>query len=291
MKELWTALITPFDKQKAIDFEALDALVEAQLAAGVDGFVVCGTTGETPTLEPQERVALIKRVLAHVQGRCKVYAGVGTNCTLTTIRNIMQLEPFSLDGYLLVTPYYNRPSQEGLFHHFQAAAAVTKKTIMLYHVPKRTGSAITLPLLKRLIHACPNIRSLKYADADYDDILAIRAFDPHFRLYSGDDDSCFAAMRDGMDGVVSVLSHLQPLAMRCVMEKPDEGLEAQLRQLAHYCFIDASPAPLKYLLAQQGVCQNELRLPLCPVDTDTAALLKREAVSLNDTIYRQLRLQ
>ncbi|MFR9256849.1 MAG: dihydrodipicolinate synthase family protein [Merdibacter sp.] len=185
MKEILTALITPFQSDGSVDASALRKLVHTQMEEGADGFIVCGTTAETPTLTREEQRQIIETVLSLTTGRCKVYAGVGTNCTATTIANICSFERYPLDGYLLVTPYYNRPSEEGLFRHFQAAAAVTRKTIMLYHVPSRTASSITVALFERLLAVCPNITALKYAASDYQAMAAFKRRHPQICLYSG----------------------------------------------------------------------------------------------------------
>lgn len=284
MKEILTALITPFQKDGSIDERALRELVHMQMESGVDGFVVCGTTAETPTLTIQEQERIVTVVLRLTKGRCKVYAGVGTNCTATTIANICRFERYPLDGYLVVTPYYNRPSKEGIFRHFQAAAAITKKTLLLYHVPARTGSSITADLFERLLLSCPNITALKYAAADFDTMLAIKQRYPHVRLYSGEDAGCFAAMQAGFDGVISVMSHLQLAAMRHAIETGDPKLIEQLQRFARYCFLSASPAPLKYMLAHYSLCENILRLPLCPIDEQTKKCLEEEALPLCDSL-------
>ena len=173
MKQVMTALITPFHEDGSVDFGSLRALVHDQLEVGIDGFIVCGTTGETPTLTMEEKEAVIDCVLHECGGRVPVYAGAGTNCTATTIAAICRLEKYPLTGYLLVTPYYSRPSEEGLFRHFQAACALTHKPVMLYHVPKRTASRISVALLHALLKACPNIRAVKYADRCYEEVLAL----------------------------------------------------------------------------------------------------------------------
>lgn len=284
MKQVMTALITPFHEDGSVDFGSLRALVHDQLEAGIDGFIVCGTTGETPTLTMEEKEAVIDCVLHECGGRVPVYAGAGTNCTATTIAAICRLEKYPLTGYLLVTPYYSRPSEEGLFRHFQAACALTHKPVMLYHVPKRTASRISVALLRALLKACPNIRAVKYADRCYEEVLALRRTTPGFQLFSGDDDSCFDAMQEGMDGVISVISHLVPRAMKQAAEQPDEELVSMLRKLAALCFIESSPAPLKYLMARQERCSNVLRLPLCPLSERNAAVLEEQFWPLYDNI-------
>ena len=284
MKEILTALITPFQSDGSVDASTLRKLVHTQMEEGADGFIVCGTTAETPTLTREEQRQIIETVLSLTTGRCKVYAGVGTNCTATTIANICSFERYPLDGYLLVTPYYNRPSEEGLFRHFQAAAAVTRKTIMLYHVPSRTASSITVALFERLLAVCPNITALKYAASDYQAMAAFKRRHPQICLYSGEDASCFAAMQAGFDGVVSVMSHLQMPAMRKAIETEDPALIEQLQTFAGYCFLGASPAPVKYMLSRRSQCENILRLPLCPIDASIKKRLDEEALPLNDRL-------
>ncbi len=287
MKEIFTALITPFDKQGNVDFLALRHLVDLQLEQKVDGLIICGTTAETPALDLLEQEKIIASVLDQCKGRCKVFAGAGTNCTATTIARICRFERYDLDGYLIVTPYYNRPNEEGLYLHFQAVCAMTKKPIMLYHVPSRCSVGISLSLLERLLTNCENIYALKYASEDYETILKIKERYPSFLLYSGDDKSCFGAMKAGMDGVISVMSHLQLIAMREAINNEDLKLIDALKQFATYCFIDSSPAPIKYMLSKKGLCENVLRLPLCPVSLEIQHLLDKCAMPLNDKIRAQ----
>lgn len=290
MKEIFTALITPFDKQGNVDFVALRHLVEMQLQQKVDGLVICGTTAETPALDLLEQEKIIDSVLDQCRGRCKVFAGAGTNCTATTIARICRFERYDLDGYLIVTPYYNRPNEEGLYLHFQAVCAMTKKPIMLYHVPSRCSVGISLSLLERLLAHCENIYALKYASEDYHAILKIKKQYPSFLLYSGDDKSCFDAIKAGMDGVISVMSHLQLTAMREAIENENPELIDALKQFAAYCFIDSSPSPIKYMLSKLSLCNNILRLPLCPVSIELQHLLDKRAMPLNDKIRTQFSL-
>lgn len=284
MKEILTALITPFYENGEIDFVSLRFLVEEQIEKGIDGFIVCGTTAETPALSDEEQDRVIQCVISQCKGRCKVYAGAGTNCTATTIAKICRYEQYDLDGYLLVTPYYNRPSEEGLFLHFKAVSAVTKRPIILYHIPSRCGVSISVDLLKHLLSTCDNIIGLKYAANDYQSIMAIKQLLPSFLLYSGDDISCFNAMRDGFDGVISVLSHLQLPNMRLALKFDDPALIDDLQRMAAYCFIESSPAPVKYMLSTYGLCMNVLRLPLCSLSAVNQSFLDRYAIPLNDKL-------
>lgn len=287
-KKILTALITPFDNDFHIDFPALKSIIKQQMDNGADGFIVCGTTSEAPTLTMDEQTEIIETVLSMTKGNYLVYAGAGTNCTATTISNIHAWNHFDLDGYLLTTPYYNRPSEEGLYHHFALAAASTDKEIMLYHIPSRTASSISLSLAKRLVKDCPNIRSIKYADADYHSMLQIKEQDPAIALYSGDDISCIQAMKDGMDGVISVMSHIVLPAMRQTLDQDLLYMEDDLCQLARYCFIESSPAPVKYMLAEKQCCRNILRLPMYEVKCETKRILKEQAMPLIDKINNRL---
>ena len=161
---------------------------------------------------------------------------------------------------------------------------MTHKPVMLYHVPKRTASRISVPLLERLLSACPNIRAVKYADSCYADVLSLRQRHGGFHLFSGDDASCFDAMQEGMDGVISVISHLVPRAMKQAADRPEPHLIALLKKVAELCFIESSPAPLKHLLSCQGRCQEMLRLPLCPISAKSAAVLDAQFPALYDSI-------
>lgn len=286
MKTIMTALITPFRQDGSIDHPALKRLVQMQIAQGADGLIACGTTAETPTLTMEEQLDVIETIVHAAQGRCQIYAGAGTNCTATTLANICRYERFPLDGYLLVTPYYNRPSEEGLFRHFQAAASITKREIMLYHVPARTGSRISVPLLERLMEHCPNITALKYAANDIEAMAALKQRCPHIRLYSGEDGGCFAAMAAGFDGVVSVMSHLQLPAMRQAIATGDAALIHDLQTFAAYCFQEASPAPIKYMLSREELCENVLRLPLCVISEEGKRVLEEKALPLSDRLRK-----
>lgn len=289
-KKILTALITPFDNDFHIDFPALKSIIKQQMDNGVDGFIVCGTTSEAPTLTMEEQMAIIETVLSMTRGYYLVYAGAGTNCTATTVRNIHAWNHLDLDGYLLTTPYYNRPNEEGLYQHFAMAATATDKEVMLYHIPSRTASSITLSLAKRLVKNCPNIRSIKYAAADYQSMLQIKEEDPDIALYSGDDITCIQAMKDGMDGVISVMSHVVLPAMRQTVDHDLFYMENDLCQLARYCFIESSPAPVKYMLAEKQCCRNILRLPMYEVNVETKKILKKQAIPLIDKINNRLHL-
>ena len=287
MKEIWTALITPFDQDNQIDWKALENIVQMQIEEGVDGFIVCGTTAEIPTLSMEEQEQIIEKVLSITKGRVKVYAGAGTNNTATTLANIARFEKYPLDGYLIVTPYYNRPSEDGLYAHFVAASAMTRKNILLYHVPSRTGSAITIRLFERLVMKCHNITGMKYAAQDYMTLAKLKKLFPSLYFYSGDDVTCFDAIAAGADGVISVMSHMLLPEMKTAILTKNQPMQHELEFFAKYCFLETSPSPIKYMLSQAHLCNNILRLPLCTITKDTQHILDQEA----RTCYDKLRLK
>jgi 4-hydroxy-tetrahydrodipicolinate synthase len=212
-----TALVTPF-RNDTFDDAAFAALIEAQIAAGIDGIVPVGTTGESPTLDHEEHLHVIRRAVELAAGRCKVIAGTGSNATREAIALTVEAEKAGADAALLVAPYYNKPSQEGLFRHYQAIAAATRLPLMLYSIPGRCGIEIALETVVRLAAACPTIVSLKEAGGSVDRLSALRAvLPPPFTLLSGDDSLTLPFLAAGADGVVSVASNLIPAAVAALV--------------------------------------------------------------------------
>lgn len=275
----WTALVTPFREGK-LDFEALDALVERQLAAGVDGLVPCGTTGESPTLTDDEQVEVISRVVRAARGRAGVLAGAGSNNTHHAIELSRRAERAGADGLLHVNPYYNRPTQRGLFEHFAAVARATRLPIMLYNIPGRAGVTLETATVVKLHAEFENIVAIKHATGRVDDAAELMHACP-IALLSGDDPITLPLMSIGATGVVSVLSNLAP---RMVKRLTDAGLAADLAaaRSAHDALLplargllslETNPIPIKTALAIRGLCREEFRLPMCPMNPDNRARL------------------
>lgn len=284
---LGTALVTPF-RDGAVDYESYRALVRRQVEAGVNFLVPLGSTAETPCLEDEEKVKLLKITRELFGGT--VVAGVGTNSLQATLRNMRLLEPCGPDAWLVVVPYYNKPTQEGMYQYFKAVAEATDKAVILYNVPGRTGSNIRPETVLRLA-AIPNIVAIKEASGDLSQILAIRRAAPaDFTVLSGNDDQTLPLMASGCDGVISVASNLAPkqMAALCAAVRREDMTEAvrlnnALIPLFDACFVESNPIPAKGGLQVLGLCANELRLPLTPATEPTLALMRRVLADLGIT--------
>lgn len=274
-----TALITPF-RDGRVDFAALDALVERQIAAGVDGLVPCGTTGESPTLSKDEHAAVVERVVKVTAGRTLVIAGTGSNNTAEAIRMSKHAADAGADGVLLVNPYYNRPTQAGLIQHFDAIAKAGPTPIMLYNIPGRTAVELTVATIARLRESHDNIVALKHATGRVDDAAEVmHACD--IDVLSGDDPITWPLMALGGVGVVSVLSNLAPKAVKRLTDAALAG-DLTRAQTEHRTLfplarallgLETNPIPIKTALALRGLCREEFRLPLCPISPENRAKL------------------
>lgn len=266
----FTALVTPF-RGGAVDVPAFERLIEGQIAAGVTGIVAVGTTGESPTLSHEERAQVIRLAVTTARKRCQVLAGTGSNSTRHTIEATQEAEKLGVDGALLVAPYYNKPSQDGLFRHFEAIAQNTSLPIMLYNIPGRCGVDIAADTVERLAGACRNIVSIKEASGSVERVsdLAARLHDA-FTILSGDDGLTLPFMAVGAVGVVSVASNLLPREVVAMVEAFASGkldrarqLHRQLHRIFKDLFIEPNPVPVKTALAWRGEMSAECRLPLC----------------------------
>jgi 4-hydroxy-tetrahydrodipicolinate synthase len=266
----FTALVTPF-RDGAIDVPALEKLIEGQIAAGIDGVIAVGTTGESPTLSHDEREQVIRLTVTIAKGRCKVLAGTGSNSTQHAVADTKLAEKLGVDGALIVAPYYNKPSQEGLFRHFQAIAQATALPIMLYNIPGRCGVDIGADAVVRLAGACKNIVSIKEASGNVDRVGELRVRLPEaFTILSGDDSLTLPFMAVGAVGVVSVVSNLLPAEVCALVRAFASGdvkrarkLHGKLFALFKDLFIEPNPVPVKTALAWRRAMSAEVRLPLC----------------------------
>ena len=273
-----TALITPF-KNGEVDYEAFAALVDRQVEAGIDFLVPLGTTGETPCLEDDERIKVLQIAKEHSQGR-PVVVGGGTNSLQHTIRSMQMLEPYGVDAFLIVVPYYNKPTQEGQYQYFKAVAEATEKPIVLYNVPGRTGANMTAETCLRLAQI-PNIVAIKEASGNREQIEAILAGAPEgFQVLSGNDDDTLWMMKQGGAGIISVASNVAPAllaeftgAIRNGEIEKAEALNEKLTPLFNNCFVESNPIPAKAAMAAMGLIENELRLPLVPCQQSTYDLM------------------
>jgi 4-hydroxy-tetrahydrodipicolinate synthase len=278
----FTALVTPF-RESAIDFTALRNLIESQIAAGIDGIIAVGTTGESPTLTHDERKEVIRYAIETANKRCLVLAGTGSYSTREAIAATEEAEKLGVDGALLVAPYYNKPSQEGLFRHFSAIAKSTPLRLMLYNIPGRCGVDIAAETVARIQGDCPNVVSIKEAGGNVDRVSELRARLPEaFTVLSGDDGLTLPFLAAGAVGVVSVASNLLPREM-CELVgafvngdlKRAEGLHRKLYWLFKDLFIEPNPVPIKTALSWRGTILAEVRLPLCEMSAANQARLRK----------------
>ena len=274
-----TALLTPF-KGGEVDYESFAATVDWQVETGIDFLVPLGTTGETPTLTESEKLQVLEVALQHAKD-CPVMAGVGSNSLKGTLDNIRLLQ--DAHAFLVVVPFYNKPPQRGMYEYFKAVAESTDKPIVLYNVPGRTGSNIEAETVLKLAQDVPNIIGIKEASGKIDQSLKILEGRPEgFSLLSGNDEDTLTLMKAGADGVISVASNVFPSAMADFVHaleigKYDEAekMNARLKPLFKALFVEPNPIPAKAAMAQLGLMENSLRLPLVPATPDTEALLQQ----------------
>ena len=277
----YTALVTPF-KGGQLDLPAFESLIKAQIKAGVDGIVPVGTTGESPTLSFEEHVQVIAQAVKVAAKQVKVLAGTGANSTSEAIYLTQAAENAGADGSLQVAPYYNKPTQEGLFQHFRAIAQATKLPIVLYSIPSRCGVEIGVDTVRRLVDACANVVGIKEAGGNPDRVSQLRsALGPEYDILSGDDSLTLPFMAVGAKGVISVASNIVPeevaAMVRAFLEgKPDTALKLHARLYALFkdLFIETNPIPVKTALAMLGRMEEEFRLPLVAMSLRNRETLK-----------------
>ncbi|GBD06788.1 4-hydroxy-tetrahydrodipicolinate synthase [bacterium HR21] len=277
-----TALATPFRQDGSIDWASLRRLVEFQIAAGVEGLVPAGSTGESATLDFQEKCELIARVVEWAAGRVPVIAGTGTNDTRTTVALTREAQRLGADAALVVCPYYNKPTQQGLYEHFRAVAEAVELPIVLYNVPGRTAVNMTAETQLRLAEECPTIVATKEASGNLEQVMEIlRSAPPHFAVLAGDDSLALPIIACGGAGVVSVIANYAPKLFGECIRAALEGRWERAREL-HYRlfplmrlnFIESNPIPVKAVLAMMGLIEEVYRLPLTPLQPQHRALLE-----------------
>ena len=279
IKGLGTALLTPF-KGEEVDYEAFAATVDWQITTGVDFLVPLGTTGETPTLTESEKLQVLEVTRHHAAGR-PVVAGVGSNSLRGTLENMRLLQ--DADAFLVVVPFYNKPPQRGMYEYFKAVAAATPKPIILYNVPGRTGSNIEPDTVLALARDVDNIIGIKEASGKFEQAKAILDGMPEgFTLLSGNDEDTLRLMEAGAGGVISVASNVFPSAMVDFVRAMQQGrfqeagqMHERLLPLFKALFVEPNPIPAKAAMAQLGLMENSLRLPLVPATEATEQLLKQ----------------
>ena len=283
----YTALVTPFRDGK-VDEAAFVRLIEFQIEHGISGIVPVGTTGESPTLDHEEHIRVIELAVKTAGGRCKVIGGTGSNSTAEAIDLTREAERVGADAALLVAPYYNKPSQEGLFRHFKAIAEATKLPLILYSIPGRCGIEIGVDTVRRLAEACPNIIAIKESGGSIERVNALRAAVPDaFSILSGDDFITLSFMAAGARGVISVASNIVPrdiveMVNAVIVQKLDlaQQIHERLYPLFRDLFIEPNPVPIKTALAWAGKMSPEVRLPLCEMGEATAKKLRATLESL-----------
>lgn len=276
-----TALITPFTQNFEIDYAAFRSLVKAQLDSGIHFLVPLGTTGETPCLEEDEKIRILETTVEIVSGRVPVVVGAGSNSTAHVLKNIKKLGEAGADAFLVVTPYYNKPVQEGLYRHFRAVAESTSKPVILYNVPGRTGVNLMAETTLRLAEI-PNIVAVKEASGNYAQISEIiRSAPEGFSVLSGNDDETLSLMSTGAKGVISVASNVAPGLMVQFVSALQRGDYEVARPLHHKLFplfknlfIESNPIPAKCALNLLGQMEGVLRMPLTTATAKTADILR-----------------
>lgn len=277
-KGLATALVTPFVDGE-VDWKAFRNLVRRQVEAGVDFLVPLGSTAETPCLTDAEKVKILEIAREESNG-LPIVAGAGSNSLTATVQNMRLLDGHGADAYLIVVPFYNKPTQEGLYQYFKAVAEETDRQVILYNVPGRTGTNMKTETTLRLAEI-PNITAVKEASGDLAQIIDIKRQAPaNFTVLSGNDDQTLPLMACGADGVISVASNMAPKQMKALTRavaasdlKEAIRLNNSLMPLYHACFVESNPIPAKAALFLMGLCRDEMRLPLLPATGDTRTLL------------------
>lgn len=279
---VYTALITPFGQDGSIDEDALRRIVDAQIDAGVAGLVPVGTTGESPTVSHEENIAVVKIVIDQARGRVPVIAGTGSNSTAEAIEMTARAAQLGATASLQVAPYYNKPSQEGLYRHFSAIADAVDMPLVVYNIPGRTGRNIETATLARLAEH-PNIAAVKEASGSIPQVMdVISELPASFDVLAGDDNIAFAVACLGGRGVVSVASNVFPQRVVAMVDATLHGdlerarrLHFELLPMFKALFLETNPGPIKYLMAKAGHCELVHRLPMVPVEQETARRLDK----------------
>lgn len=273
MKEIFTALVTPFHQDLSIDYDGLYRLMDELIASGNTSFLLCGTTGETSTLKLSERKELVERVLEKYP-QIRVLVGISSNSTLEVIQHIQLYQDNPrIYAYLVIVPYYIKPSQEGLYKHFDTIASATSSNIMIYNIPSRCGVDINVETVIRLANKNKNIIGMKQCGS-LEDILLLKEALPKFKVYIGDDHLLLEGLRKKADGIISVTSHLDYPLIEEICKNENVFDDRYLKLISEYVFIEPSPAPIKYILSELGYIQNQLRLPLTTIKKESQAKLQ-----------------
>jgi 4-hydroxy-tetrahydrodipicolinate synthase len=287
LKGTITAIVTPFKKDLSIDFDAFERLLNFQIDSGIEGIVVCGSTGESATMTSKEKLSLIIKAIEISAGRVPIIAGTGSNDTAATIDMTLLAKESGADGVLLVAPYYNKPSQEGLFQHFLAISEAVDIPQIIYNVPGRSGVNISAETQIKIAEECKNVVSTKEASGNLEQMAQIIKYAPDgFSLFCGDDALALPAISIGASGVISVLSNYAPKqfgdCVRMALNgdfSASKDLHYSLLELMKLNFIESNPVPAKSALNMMGYCNNIVRLPLTPITKPNEDILKSAMIS------------
>lgn len=283
------ALVTPFNSDESVDFEALGQLIDLQINEGMDYLVSLGTTGEVATLTNDERKRIWDFTVKRVNGRLPLVAGIGGNNTAEIVEQIKDFDPTGFCAILSVSPYYNKPTQEGIYQHYKAVSNASPLPVILYNVPGRTGSNITAQTTLRLANDFSNIVAIKEASGNFAQFSEILRDKPTgFLLISGDDPVTLPMMSLGAAGIISVIGNALPKKVATLAKLCAEGnytearsIHNELLNITDLCFIEGNPAGVKYILQELGIGKDQLRLPLVPVSEKIQAAIKEELKKLN----------
>lgn len=289
LKGMGVALITPFKEDESVDYDALSLLVDYQLQNGTDYLVVLGTTAETPTLTENEKNQIIELVVSRVNGQIPIILGEGGNNTRAIVENLKNKDYRGIDGILSVTPYYNKPSQEGIYQHYKAISEASKLPVVLYNVPGRTGVNMTAETTLRIARDFKNVVAVKEASGNMsqmDEIIKRKPCD--FEVISGDDGITFPLITLGAIGVISVIGNAFPKEFSRMTRLALNGdyqsalaIHHSFSELFNLLFIDGNPAGVKSMLCMMGYIENKLRLPLVPTRITTYAQIRNVLIELN----------
>jgi 4-hydroxy-tetrahydrodipicolinate synthase len=284
LRGLGVALITPFNNDGSIDYEALSRLIDYQLDNGTNYIVALGTTAETPTLTKEEKKEVFRFIVNKVDGRVPVVLGIGGNNTSALVEELQTTDFSGISAILSVTPYYNKPTQEGLYQHYKALSEASPLPLILYNVPGRTGVNMTSETTLRIARDCSKVIAVKEASGNLDQIEEVIKGAPEgFSVISGDDAVTSAVIDLGGIGVISVFGNAFPKEMAWLVDSALKGdslnarnkMEEDFNELFHLIFVEGNPAGVKSILSQKGIIVNKLRLPLVPVSEKTALMIKQ----------------
>ncbi|NLX81164.1 MAG: 4-hydroxy-tetrahydrodipicolinate synthase [Proteiniphilum sp.] len=282
---LGVAIVTPFNSDESVDYESLGKLIEFQISSGTDYIVALGTTAETPTLTAKEQKEIVRFIVKTVEGRIPIVVGIGDNCTSSLLEKVQTIDLTGVSAILSVTPYYNKPTQEGLYRHFCALSKVSPLPIILYNVPGRTGVNMCAETTIRIAKECKNVIATKEASGNLTQIKQIIDEAPEgFNVISGDDAITTDVVLSGGIGVISVFGNAYPKEMKWLVDSAlkertsaaREKMENDFNELFHLMFVEGNPAGVKALLEMKGLANNVVRLPLVTVTEGTKAKIQTE---------------